>query len=395
MTRAQEALLLPEDIERRASAPGLGGWHELAAFLRQYLDVLDQAGEVDFAGLVAQAAAAASLRRPALRPRPRRRLPGRDLRRRDAPGRAPAGHPRGRRQPRAHVFSFQGRPTSRFGASPSGTPVRRRSQLATGTAPRPRRRRGVARAARLRGARGRRARAPPAPRARSRSLARPRRRRATCRMRTPKGFGVRSMTPASLAWPRSRDRRRPSRRPGRSSSRWSGSSRRTTFATRLVEPLLTSELGRLSPASARSLLRLVRAHGRRPSEVLRAPEHAGDDDRDAIAELDADPPASRGGSPIGARRVRGPVALASVRAGSRRARRSPTPRARLDLDAVVEFSRAVSEAGRDGRRLGRGVPRPRSPPPRAGRSSRPAAATARTRSTCSPRTPRSGASSTP
>jgi pyrroloquinoline quinone (PQQ) biosynthesis protein C len=29
----------------------------------------------------------------------------------------------------------------------------------------------------------------------------------------------------------------------------------------LIEPVLTSELGRLSPATARTLLRLLRAHG--------------------------------------------------------------------------------------------------------------------------------------
>ncbi|MCA1726456.1 MAG: ATP-dependent helicase [Actinobacteria bacterium] len=55
--RAQEALLTPEDIERKAAQRGLSGWSELAAFYRRYLQVLDQAGLVDFAGLVMQAAA--------------------------------------------------------------------------------------------------------------------------------------------------------------------------------------------------------------------------------------------------------------------------------------------------------------------------------------------------
>src|SRR4029453_14183918 len=77
--RAQEALRSPDDIERRAAEDGgagggvrsrdatgggaaergLAGWDELAAFLRHYLSVLDASSEVDFAGLVEQAAVAA------------------------------------------------------------------------------------------------------------------------------------------------------------------------------------------------------------------------------------------------------------------------------------------------------------------------------------------------
>jgi superfamily I DNA/RNA helicase len=57
--RAQEALRSPDDIERRAAERGLAGWDELAAFLRHYLSVLDASSEVDFAGLVEQAAVAA------------------------------------------------------------------------------------------------------------------------------------------------------------------------------------------------------------------------------------------------------------------------------------------------------------------------------------------------
>jgi superfamily I DNA/RNA helicase/RecB family exonuclease len=55
--RAQEALLGPDDIERKARERNLTGWRELAAFYRRYLQVLDNAGLVDFAGLVMQAAA--------------------------------------------------------------------------------------------------------------------------------------------------------------------------------------------------------------------------------------------------------------------------------------------------------------------------------------------------
>ena len=57
--RAQEALLQPDQIAARAEAAGLSGWRELAAFFDRYLHVLDDEGSVDFAGLVQQAAAAA------------------------------------------------------------------------------------------------------------------------------------------------------------------------------------------------------------------------------------------------------------------------------------------------------------------------------------------------
>lgn len=64
LLRAQEALLGPDEVEARAEAVGLTGWHELARFYRRYLDVLHDKDEVDFAGLVNQAAAALSARQP-------------------------------------------------------------------------------------------------------------------------------------------------------------------------------------------------------------------------------------------------------------------------------------------------------------------------------------------
>ncbi|MGH2636138.1 MAG: UvrD-helicase domain-containing protein, partial [Actinomycetota bacterium] len=62
--RAQEALVKPEDIEASARTRSLRGWAELAEFLRRYLEVLDAEGAVDFAGLVEQAAVAAELGEP-------------------------------------------------------------------------------------------------------------------------------------------------------------------------------------------------------------------------------------------------------------------------------------------------------------------------------------------
>lgn len=59
LLRAQEALLPPDEILAKAEAAGLTGWRELAEFYRKYLQVLDDEGAVDFAGLVEQATAAA------------------------------------------------------------------------------------------------------------------------------------------------------------------------------------------------------------------------------------------------------------------------------------------------------------------------------------------------
>jgi len=56
LSRAQESLRTPEDIEERAGAAGLTGWLELARFYREYQEVADSLNVVDFAGLVQRAA---------------------------------------------------------------------------------------------------------------------------------------------------------------------------------------------------------------------------------------------------------------------------------------------------------------------------------------------------
>ena len=56
LSRAQEALLSPEDIEARAAKAGLTGWNELARFYREYQDVIDGRNVVDFAALLQRAA---------------------------------------------------------------------------------------------------------------------------------------------------------------------------------------------------------------------------------------------------------------------------------------------------------------------------------------------------
>ena len=56
LSRAQEALLTPEDIQESAEKAGLTGWMELARFYREYQDVIDGRNVVDFAALLQRAA---------------------------------------------------------------------------------------------------------------------------------------------------------------------------------------------------------------------------------------------------------------------------------------------------------------------------------------------------
>jgi superfamily I DNA/RNA helicase/RecB family exonuclease len=66
LSRAQEGMRTPEDIESRATAQGLAGWRELAAFYREYQEVMDDLNQVDFAMLLQRAAAAAEGTAPLL-----------------------------------------------------------------------------------------------------------------------------------------------------------------------------------------------------------------------------------------------------------------------------------------------------------------------------------------
>ncbi|HSD48599.1 MAG TPA: ATP-dependent helicase, partial [Actinomycetota bacterium] len=56
--RAQEALLAPDDLLERAELAGLTAWRGLGLFYGRYLEKMAAEGAVDFAGLVAQAARA-------------------------------------------------------------------------------------------------------------------------------------------------------------------------------------------------------------------------------------------------------------------------------------------------------------------------------------------------
>ncbi len=271
MIRAQEALRSPDDIEREAAERGLAGWDELAAFLRHYLSVLDASSEVDFAGARRAGRGRGGGGRPAVRPRDGRRLPGHDLRGRALPrARSGRGPSSSAGDLDAHVFSFQGTTDDPFRRFAERNPGAASVELETPASSRARVDRGLARRTRLRAARRDRARAPSAPRRGRGRVARARggrpapraaRRRAPARPR-------RRARPAAGSPTRASPAAVPATRPFVLALRWLVAGPQERDA--LIEPVLTSELGRLSPASVRTLLRLARAHGRPPRDGARA-----------------------------------------------------------------------------------------------------------------------------
>ncbi|HKE53322.1 MAG TPA: ATP-dependent DNA helicase [Actinomycetota bacterium] len=341
--RAQEALLPPEEIERRAVERGLTGWGELAVFLREYLAVLDGSKEVDFAGLVEQAARAAGSGEPSFDHvlvddyqdvtfGAERLLSG--LR----PASLVVAGNLG-----AHLFSFQGttdEPLRRFTETfPGATEV----DLLSARRPAP----GTIEAWRA-----------PHVSEQHAAVAREVRRvhvedgvawqdiaivmrrhgaheagmiRALDDARVP-----RAATEQGAVW------RAPATRPFILALRWivGGLDERDA----LVEPVLTSELGGLSPASARTLLRQVRAHGLAQREALDRADLAATEEAGAIVEL--------GALLSNAERVQASVLrsfevlwreLPYARELVRRAEEDH--QARLDLEALVQLSRSIGQAG--------------------------------------------------
>lgn len=341
VNRSQEALATSDEIDRRATSAGLGGWRELAAFLRQYLDVLAHAGEVDFAGLVAQAAAASG----------RGEAPFdhvlvddfhdvtfateqllTELR---ASSLVVAG------DPEQHVFAFQGatdEPVRRFVERNPGA-----TEIALRTAHRPADVQVVAwraphiseeHAAVARELRrihveegvawGQLAVVVRREDAHTQGL-----RRALDDARIPRA-AFESGSPAEV----------PATRPFVLALRWIAGSIEQRAA--LIDPVLTSDLGRIPPAAARSLLRLVRAHGGRPSDALELRRHAPPEVAPALDALDAtlERAAASRASVIDAFHVLWrelPYARELVE------RAEDEDRARLDLESVVAFSRQLSD----------------------------------------------------
>ncbi len=344
LARAQEALLEPAAIRKRAEAAGLTGWNELADFLQRYQEVLDGEGLVDFAGLVEQAAAAAPSGVPLFD-----HLMVDDYQ--DTTFAAEALIVGLRPQslvvagdPGAHVFSFQGttdEPIRHFTEKLAGaghvelTTNHRSDAVRTEALIAPHESEELA--------------------ATTRALRRfhveegvPWGRMAVVVRRQGGHVGglLRALDDAGIPrWTPERGLSllsEPATYPLVLALRWLA---RPEERASLVEPLLTSDLARIPPAVARGMVRAAQHDGQGAEEAL-----------GRVEGLDQDQAAEVGG-------LRGALAQAADDAGrsvldafSILWRRLPSsrrlveaaernPEARRDLDAVVAFSRAVAAAG--------------------------------------------------
>ncbi len=341
--RAQEALVTPEEIEAAAEGRGLGGWRELAGFLRRYLQVLDAENAVDFAGLVEQAAVAAEIGEPmydhvlvddyqdttfgaerllaSLRPRTL----------------VVAGNPE------AHVFSFQGTtaiPLLRFeerfkGAGRVELQTNHRADgvdLEAWTALHTSEEHaGVARELR---------------RVHLRDgvswsdlavIVRRQGPHLGGLLRALDDAGIPRHVPESgLALAAE-----PATVPFSLALRWVA---RPIERDALAEPMLTSELGGLSPATARGLLRAARAEGRPPRDAVELRGGLVDAEKDRLDALE---------EALGRAEAASASVIDAFRALWERltysarlvAEADTSAEARRDLDAVVAFARAVERAG--------------------------------------------------
>lgn len=341
--RAQEALVTPEEIEAAAEVRALGGWRELAGFLRRYLQVLDAESAVDFAGLVEQAAVAAEIGEPMVDHvlvddyhdttfgaerllaslRPRTLVVAGNL--------------------EAHVFSFQGTtsiPLLRFeerfeGAGRVDLQTNHRADavdLEAWAAPHTSEEHaGVARELRRVHVRDGVAWSDLAVVVRRQS------RHLGGLLRALDDAGIPRHVPESgLALAAE-----PATVPYSLALRWVA---RPLERDALAEPILTSELCGLSPAAARSMLRRARAEGRPPGDALELRDVLAQPDRtplDALAEALSRAEAAST-SVIDAFRTLWDRLPYSARLVSEADTSSV---ARRDLDAVVAFARAVERSG--------------------------------------------------
>jgi superfamily I DNA/RNA helicase/RecB family exonuclease len=286
LLRAAERVITPEEMRARAERRGLGGWGELAGFAARYHDELGRLGVLDFAGLLVRAAEAASIG-----PRAFDEVliddyqdwtfaAERLVSALGCPTVVVAGNET------AHVFSFRGttiEPLRRLLDDPSVVHVR----LATDHRSRPG---GVVVDAWTA------AHASEEHRAIARELRRihveddvswsdlavvVRRQsgdaqallRALDDARIPRDAADPGLSPAAA----------PGTRPYVLALRWIVAGPETR--DELAEVVLTSELGGIAPASARSLLRLTRARGLPTSAALEVEEGLGQADRASLAAL--------------------------------------------------------------------------------------------------------------
>ena len=341
--RAQEALLAPDDLLERAEHARLTAWRGLGLFYGRYLETMAGEGAVDFAGLVTQAARTVDGGAP-----PfdhvlvddyqdatisfERLVTGLQ-----APDLVVAG------DPEAHVFSFQGTtdvPLGRF-AEVLTAPV---ATLGT-------RHRGAAGAS-LEGWRA------PHVSEELACVARELRRihveddvpwsrlAAVTRRQGSQTALLRALDDAGIphtgldAGPVSGGS--PATVPYLLGLRWliAGDGERDE----LVEAVLTSELGGLSPAAARGLLRSARVSGRPPRDALALNTGLSATERDSLEGLRPvlERAQTRSASVLDAFGVLWRDLPCSARLV---AAADTDPQARADLDAVVALARAVEDAG--------------------------------------------------
>jgi superfamily I DNA/RNA helicase len=344
--RAQEALLGPDQIREAAEREGLTGWKDPTGFYQRYLDVLDAQNAVDFAGIVGQAAVAAAAGDPPLDhvlvdDFQDTTLAAEKLLAELAPRSLVAAG-----NPDAHVFSFQGmtdvpfrRFVERFGAREVSLSTAHRGAAPTLEAWRfpHTSEEHVAVARELR-------RIHVVEHVPWRDLAVIVRRsgphvagqlRALDDANVPRTTTGAGLSPAAA----------PATLPYVLALRWivAGPDQRDD----LVESVLTSELGRISPASARSLLRLARAGRGRPADALRIDQGLEGSERESLEAMRTALARAeeRRGSVLDAFSV-----LWQELPCSRRlvAEAETSPTARVDLDSVLAFSHLVSEVGPSG-----------------------------------------------
>jgi len=343
LLRAQEALVGPDEMAALAHGAGSRGWSELAGFYRRYLEVLDAQGAVDFAGLIEQAAVAVAAGDPEF-----------DHVLVDDFQEATLGTERLLAElrpttlvvagdPEAHVFSFQGttdvpirRFVERFAAEEVVLETRHRGPRPSIEA-------------------WRAAHSSEEHAAVAREL-----RRVHVQDGVPWGeltVIVRRWGPHVAGLLRALDDAgipRTSVDPGLTAAT-AAAARPYVLALRwiaadadrrddLVEAVLASDLGGLSPASARSLLRATRASGMRPGDALTRRDGIGEEEARGLDALET--------VLREAERARASVldAFRALWRGLPCSRRlveeaASSARARADLDAVVEFSRLVTEVG--------------------------------------------------
>jgi superfamily I DNA/RNA helicase/RecB family exonuclease len=340
LLRAQEALLTPQEVLSKAEAGGLGGWKELARFYDVYLRSLDSDGLVDFAGLVAKAAAAAGHGGPLfdhiMVDDYQEATFGAELLLSGAGARSlvVAG------DLGSHIFSFQGS---------TDTPLRRFAEqfqgVAIGLSTNHRMQRVVREAWFTQHTSEEHA-------AVARELRRvhveegvPWRDAAVVVRRQESHLAglLRALDDASI--PRSIPERRVSltaeagTHPFLLALRWLA---RPEERDALVEPLLTSELAGLSPAAARGLVRSVRSRGLPPAAASGHGESLSPEEQPAVSDLDAvlrEAEEVAGRSALDAWRI-----LWKGLAYSRRLvdAAANSTSARRDLDAVLALSEALA-----------------------------------------------------